>query len=512
MNGITDHPFRHIQKKYGRPMLVYTEFASVEAVLTGDRRLFKDFLYDESQRPIIAQIYGRRPESFRHAAILLCQLGFDGIDINMGCPTKSVAMSGAGAGLIRTPRLAQEIISATRAGVQDWLNGATLRDCAGVPEHMIVQAEAFHALLPLAYQQRRPIPVSVKTRIGYEEPEVEEWIPALLEMDPVAIGIHGRTLVQGYAGHADWDEIGKAVALADGTPTLILGNGDIQSLEDAHQRIADTGVDGVLIGRASYGNPFVFQPQSALDSLGKPTATALFTSRSNMPSSMKPASATWNAITFRPCASTWAGTSTKFPAAGDCATTWPAVPAWTRPRPSLSNTSPTERAGKGDNMTNSKSPRSVAVIGGGPAGLMAAEVLAQGGVGVDLYDAKPSVGRKFLVAGKGGLNLTHAEPYDQFLTRYGPRRDKIAAAARCLRSRSSCASGRATSASTPSWAHPAASSRSTCRPRRCCAPGCTGCANRASVFTCVTDGRAGMKTAICASRRRRAAQAWPPMP
>ncbi len=260
MNGITDHPFRHIQKKYGRPMLVYTEFSSVEAVRTGDRRLFKDFFYDESQRPIIAQIYGRTPENFRQTAIMLCRQGFDGIDINMGCPTKSVAMSGAGAGLIRTPRLAQEIIRATRAGVQDWLNGATARDCVDVPEHMIAQTEARHAELPLEYQQRRPVPVSVKTRIGYEEPEVEEWIPTLLEMDPVAVGIHGRTLVQGYSGDADWDEIAKAVDLARGSRTLILGNGDIQSLDDAYRRIADYGVDGALIGRASYGNPFVFRP------------------------------------------------------------------------------------------------------------------------------------------------------------------------------------------------------------------------------------------------------------
>ena len=260
MNGITDHPFRHIQKKYGRPMLVYTEFSSVEAVRTGDRRLFKDFFYDESQRPIIAQIYGRTPENFRQTAIMLCRQGFDGIDINMGCPTKSVAMSGAGAGLIRTPKLAQEIIQATRAGVQDWLNGATARDCVDVPEHMVVQTEDRHAELPSEYQQRRPIPVSIKTRIGYDEPEVEEWIPTLLEMDPVAVGIHGRTLVQGYSGEADWDEIAKAVDLARGSRTLILGNGDIQSLDDAYQRIADYGVDGALIGRSSYGNPFVFRP------------------------------------------------------------------------------------------------------------------------------------------------------------------------------------------------------------------------------------------------------------
>ena len=132
MNGVTDHAFRHIQKKHGNPMLLYTEFTSVDGICAGASALLKDFLYDESQRPIIAQIYGRTPGNFHQTAMLLCQLGFDGIDINMGCPSRSIAHSGSGAGLIRTPSLAQEIVRATRRGVQDWLNGATVRDCADV--------------------------------------------------------------------------------------------------------------------------------------------------------------------------------------------------------------------------------------------------------------------------------------------------------------------------------------------------------------------------------------------
>lgn len=259
MNGVTDHAFRHIQKKYGNPMLLFTEFTSVDGICAGASALLKDFLYDESQRPIIAQIYGRWPNKFYQTAILLCQLGFDGIDINMGCPAKSVAQGGSGAGLIRTPKLAQEIVRATQQGVQDWLNGATVRDCVDVPQRLAAQVEARHQRLPTAYQARRLVPVSVKTRIGYDRNQIHEWIPQLLETQPAALTLHGRTLVQGYTGEADWEAIGGAAALARGSGTVMLGNGDLGTLADARQRIAGSGTDGALIGRASYGNPFVFQ-------------------------------------------------------------------------------------------------------------------------------------------------------------------------------------------------------------------------------------------------------------
>ena len=259
MNGITDHPFRHIQKKYGKPMVLYTEFTAVERLWVGDKVLLKDLAYDESQRPIVAQIFGHSPDLFRRMAVMLCQLGFDGIDINMGCPSPSIVHRGSGAGLIQTPDLAQAIVQAAKQGVEDWRNGATLRDDPGAPDHLIQRVEARHARLPSAFQQRRAIPVSVKTRIGYASPEISAWIPQLLESEPAAIAIHGRTLRQGYAGQADWDEIACAAQLAQGAPSLILGNGDIRSLDDAHHRIETCALDGVLIGRASYGNPFVFR-------------------------------------------------------------------------------------------------------------------------------------------------------------------------------------------------------------------------------------------------------------
>jgi tRNA-dihydrouridine synthase len=259
MNGITDHPFRHIQKKHGRPAVLYTEFTSVTGSFTRDGRLLQDFEYDETQRPILGQIYGRSPEHFRQMAVLLCQLGFDGIDINMGCPTRSVAHSGSGAALIKTPQLAQAIVAAVKSGIHDWCNGATVRDCADTPAFIARLVEARAARLPPAYQARRAVPVSIKTRIGYEQPVVEEWIPQLLESEPAAIAIHGRTLRQAYGGRADWDEIARAAALARGSGVVMLGNGDLHSSAEAQRRSSECGLDGVLIGRAACGNPFVFE-------------------------------------------------------------------------------------------------------------------------------------------------------------------------------------------------------------------------------------------------------------
>jgi tRNA-dihydrouridine synthase len=258
MDGISDHPFRHIQKKYGNPVLVYTEFTSVEMLCLGDARLLRHFLYDETQRPIIGQIYGRTPHYFYQAAILLCELGFDGIDINMGCPARTVAQTGSGAALIQTPQLAQEIVRATQQGVRDWVNGATVRDCPDISPATAARVRARHERLPAAYRAPRAIPVSVKTRIGYDKPVVAEWVSALLETEPVAIGLHGRTLKQSYRGAADWDAIGCAAELTRSTDTLLLGNGDVASAHDVHWRADAYGVDGALIGRASYGNPFVF--------------------------------------------------------------------------------------------------------------------------------------------------------------------------------------------------------------------------------------------------------------
>jgi len=263
MDGVTDHPCRHITKKYGRPHLIYTEFTSVEGICHGAERLLKDFLFDETQRPIIGQIYGTTPDFFRQTTILLCELGFDGIDINMGCPAKNVAHSGAGAALIKTPQLAQEIIRATKLGIQQWQAGIKLADLLNIqPEIQSLVTQRHHQLPPDYQHREREVPVSVKTRIGYDHQSVDEWIPQLLEMEPAAIALHGRTLKQQYGGQADWDAIGRAAQLAHTTDTLLLGNGDVQTLDMVHQKVAEYSVDGVLIGRATMGNPGIFGAES----------------------------------------------------------------------------------------------------------------------------------------------------------------------------------------------------------------------------------------------------------
>jgi len=260
MDGVTDHAFRYIQKKYGDPMLIYTEFSSVENIcISGDTRALRHFTYDETQRPIIGQIYGHTPRYFWQVAILLCELGFDGIDINMGCPAKSVANNGAGAGLIRTPNVAQEIVRQAQAGVAAWQNGATLADCTNLNKRFAQHVAEKRRNLVEPFSERRPVPVSVKTRIGFDEPVTEAWISALLEVEPVAIGVHGRTLQQMYRGAADWEEIAVAAEVARGTDTVMLGNGDVKSMDQAYTYCEQFGVDGILVGRATYGSPFFFR-------------------------------------------------------------------------------------------------------------------------------------------------------------------------------------------------------------------------------------------------------------
>lgn len=262
MDGVTDQPFRYITKKYGNPDLIYTEFTSVEGVCHGATALLKDFLFDQTQRPIIAQIFGTTPDYFRQTAIILCQLGFDGIDINIGCPAKTVQQSGAGAALIKTPKLAQEIIKATIQGVEEYQNGSRAKDCSDIRNNVTTEVEKRAKELPEKYRQPREIPVSVKTRVGYDQPIIDTWIPNILEMKPAAIALHGRTLKQGYSGEASWELIAQAAQLIKKTDTLILGNGDIESHAQAIEYSQKYNLDGVLIGRASFGNPFIFHPEN----------------------------------------------------------------------------------------------------------------------------------------------------------------------------------------------------------------------------------------------------------
>lgn len=260
MDGITDAPFRYITAKHGGPDVTMTEFVNIQSAIYSPETLLKDFLYAEVERPVVAQIYGKTPELFYRVAHVVCELGFDGLDINMGCPAKKVAATGCGAALIRTPELAREIIRAVKRGIRDWYGGQTLKDVE-LGDDIIEQVKLANRRRTgqETPQQRHIIPVSVKTRLGYDRNVIDQWLPTLLDEGLVAVSLHGRTLEQGYKGEADWHAIARGVEIAQGSGTLILGNGDVQDLRDAFRRVRETRVDGLLIGRGAQGDPWLFR-------------------------------------------------------------------------------------------------------------------------------------------------------------------------------------------------------------------------------------------------------------
>ena len=239
MADVTDAAFRRIIAKYsgdaglngfkaGR--VLYTEFVSADGLChpKGREKLLVDLQYDESERPIVAQLFSANPEKMEAAAKLVTELGFDGLDINMGCPDRTIEKQGAGAALIKNPKLARELIRAARQGVGT-------------------------------------LPVSVKTRLGYSRDELETWLPALLAEKPAAITIHARTRKEMSKAPARWERIRRAVEIRDGiqlgvlaSKSLIIGNGDVEDLADARKKAAETGADGIMLGRAIFGNPFLF--------------------------------------------------------------------------------------------------------------------------------------------------------------------------------------------------------------------------------------------------------------
>lgn len=182
-----------------------------------------DLKYSESERPIVAQFFTSNPEHMRQAAALAARLGFDGIDINMGCPDKSVEKQGAGANLMKNPGRARELIRAAREGAPN-------------------------------------IPISVKTRIGYSQPDLENWLPEILKEEPAAVIIHARTRKEMSKVSARWEFVRRAVEIRNENKSkaLILGNGDIVNLAEGRLRVEETGCDGVMLGRAIFGNPWLF--------------------------------------------------------------------------------------------------------------------------------------------------------------------------------------------------------------------------------------------------------------
>ncbi len=243
MADVTDAAFRRMIAKYSNwseqdNLVMWTEFVAadglVRATPEGKEKLMKDLLYYEGERPIVAQLFTSNPEHMEYAAKLCLELGFDGVDINMGCPDRSIEKQGCGSAMIKTPEVAKEIIRAAK-------RGARMGESGGIP-------------------------VSVKTRLGYNEDELEEWLPVLLAEKPAALTVHARTRKDLSKVPARWERLKRVVELRDALSpeTVILGNGDVLSIADANEKVAMTGADGAMIGRALFGNPWFFHPTKRL--------------------------------------------------------------------------------------------------------------------------------------------------------------------------------------------------------------------------------------------------------
>lgn len=233
MADVTDPAYRRLIAELGKPDVTWTEFVSADGLYhTREKKrmpdeenpLMRDLQYTEAERPIVAQFFSGNPEMMEYAAALAVSLGFDGVDINMGCPDKSIEKQGAGAAHMRNPERSKEVIRAAVKGTQG------------------------------------KIPVSVKTRLGYNRMEYEQWLPQVLEEDIAALTVHLRTRKEMSKVPAHWEVVPELIALRDrvrpGIP--LLANGDATDLADARAKAAQYGLDGVMLGRAIFGNPWVF--------------------------------------------------------------------------------------------------------------------------------------------------------------------------------------------------------------------------------------------------------------
>jgi len=238
MEDVTDTVFREMvlrNSEKGKLHLLFSEFTSTDGMChdIGHDKVKHRLLINQSEKiqlkdksvKLIAQIWGKNPEKYYKTAQYIAQeTDFDGIDINMGCPVKNVVKSGCCSALIQEPELAKEIILATREGSQ--------------------------------------LPLSVKTRIGFKEVVTDSWISHLLGMPIDALILHGRIQKQMSDGLADWNEIAKAVQLRDilAPHIKLIGNGDVMSYEDGLSKIDQYQVDGVMVGRGIFKNPWMFNP------------------------------------------------------------------------------------------------------------------------------------------------------------------------------------------------------------------------------------------------------------
>ena len=239
MADVTDASFRKIIAKYGKPDITWTEFVSADGLAhpVGRQKLMEDLKYSEIERPIIVQLFSSNPENMRMACKFCAELGFDGIDINMGCPDRTIEKQGCGSAMIKTPDRAIAVIEAAKQGIAD----------AG-----------------------KIIPVSVKTRVGYSREEIDTWITLLLKQNLSALTVHARTRKDLSQIPANWNYISRIVKLRNkiAPETLIIGNGDVVDMVDGEEKAQETGCDGIMIGRAVFGNPWIFNKTIATKQRG----------------------------------------------------------------------------------------------------------------------------------------------------------------------------------------------------------------------------------------------------
>ena len=242
MDDVTDTVFRQIVADCAPPDLYFTEFVNVDGLQSPGRpKLIKKLQFTPKEKPIFAQLWGLKPENFYKTTKELKEMGFAGVDLNMGCPVKTVIKNGACAALINNRELAGEIIDAARAGAGD------------------------------------DFPVSVKTRVGFTTSNMD-WFEFLLQKKLDLLSIHGRTAKQLSNAPADWDLIGKVREMRDSLcpATLIVGNGDVMTRQQGLNLAKKYQLDGVMIGRGIFHDPFVFAKNSPWEQWGKQQKLKLF--------------------------------------------------------------------------------------------------------------------------------------------------------------------------------------------------------------------------------------------
>ena len=246
MDDVTDSVFRQVVASCAAPDLYFTEFVNVDGLQSpGRQHLLKKLQHTADERPLIAQLWGRNPENFRKTAAELAEMGFAGVDLNMGCPAKSEVNNGTCSALIQNRPLALEIIKATQEGA------------AG------------------------KLPVSVKTRLGFSQVDMT-WPELLLQQKLSMLTIHGRTRKEMSKVPAHWDLIGQVREMRDSLQadqtlnTLIVGNGDVESRQHGIELAEQYKLDGIMIGRGIFADPFVFAEASPWPTISKPERVTLF--------------------------------------------------------------------------------------------------------------------------------------------------------------------------------------------------------------------------------------------